>query len=316
LIFLDNLPQSLETSYILGSIVYWSNHGQRFSEVTKLTNQKITLISKELTLHAFTNEMGEFLFENVPLGSYAVKIDYEEGLILSNAEDDTIYLAKNNCYFYPFALILPCKLVISLKDSQNNPIGYDDVRTDLIPASFYTTEDLFFGPSGYINRDGDKIVYDRMPPGKYVLGVNTSYGPSGYSPYPSTYYPDVNKFDEAQMIELNEITRLVEVEMVMPKLKVFYIKGKFISKSEKPIPKIFIKLGANNDCDHANLVSGGIIDSDGNFELGILQDIEGWLCFEIIVLEELRNKGYTYKSIKPIKYDKNTSIDNLTISIE
>jgi len=316
LIFLDNLPQSLETSYVFGNIVYWSNHEQRFSEVTKLIKQRITLISKELTLSSFTDGYGEFLFKDVPLGKYSVKIDYGEGLVLSNAEDDTINLMRNDCYYFPLALILPCTLVISLKDSQNNVVGYDDVSTSLIPEAYNQIEDLYFGPKGYISRDGDKIVYDRMPPGNYVLGLNTSYGPSSYSPYPSTYYPNAKDFDNAEVIELSEEKRIVEVEMVLPKLKTYYIKGKIITNTQKPIPKIFISLGSNSDCDQANFLNGGIVDTDGVFELGFVQDVEGWLCFEMMITEELRNKGFRYKSIKPIKIEKNSNIDSLIILIE
>lgn len=315
LIFLNNLPQSLETSYILGSLVHWENHDQRFFEVTKLKNQKITLESSEFIFSTYTDENGEYLFKNIPIGKYAVKIDFDKELILESSAHDTINIMRNNCYFYPFTLVLPCTLVVSLVEAQNNPIKYYEINTQLIPASYYQIKDLYFGGSGSVKLGEDKIIYDRVPPGKYVLGVNTFFGSSSDYPYPSIYYPNVKDFEQAEVIELNEQNRIAEVEMVLQKLKTFYVKGEFITDSLKPLPHISLFLGRNNDPYSPDFVEWGVV-RDNTFEISFLEDIDGWLFFELRITEDLRNKGYKYKNPKPIKIEKNTNIDNLKVVIE
>ena len=315
LIFLNNLPRSLETSFILGSLVYWENNDLRFFEVTKLKNQKITLESKEFIFSTYTDENGKYLFENIPIGKYTVKIDYDTDLILESAAYDTINIAKNNCYFYPFTLVLPCTVVVNLVDDQRNPIEYYEVDTELIPASYYKIKDLYLGGSGSVKIEEGKLIYDRVPPGNYVFGVNTFWGSSSCKPYTSIYYPNEREFDQAKVIELNSQKRSVEIEMVLQKLKTFYIKGEFVIDSLKPLPHISVFLGRNNDYDNPDFVEwGGVIGN--KFEVEFLENIDGWIFFEFRITGDLWKKGYKYKKPKPIRIEKNTNVDNLKVLIE
>jgi hypothetical protein len=85
-----------------------------------------------------------------------------------------------------------------------------------------------YGLWAYVNQEG-RYEFEQVPPGRYLLGINIEWAPTGGRPYPRTYYPGVFDPSEARVIVLGEGTRMESFDISLPpKFATRYIWGQIV----------------------------------------------------------------------------------------
>jgi hypothetical protein len=86
-----------------------------------------------------------------------------------------------------------------------------------------------------------------LPPGRYLLGVNTFDAPSATSPYSTTWYPNVQRASDAAVIEVSD-DRPQTIDFVLPgPLAPVNIAGRVVDASGKAVRDASVDLYDDDD---------------------------------------------------------------------
>ena len=112
----------------------------------------------------------------------------------------------------------------------------------------------------HIRQPGGAFVFERIPPGRYVIGINR-WSWRGKSPYPPTYHPGVEDVEQAAVIELaagQEITVDVSLPARLSELTVTGVvvwtdgtpgTGAYVELIDAAMPGIDTELTAISDAE-------------------------------------------------------------------
>jgi hypothetical protein len=99
--------------------------------------------------------------------------------------------------------------------------------------------------SGMADREG-RFSLVGVPPGNYVLGVNTTVAPDGGFPYRPTWYPDADSRPAAAIIEVGAGQKLSGRDIVMPrKLTERTIEGTVVWRDGRPAARVHVHLASS-----------------------------------------------------------------------
>jgi hypothetical protein len=183
-----------------------------------------------------TDDIGSFLFENLPLGKYLVTARLpapyppavQEAEIQSNEESTSVRL-----YAKPTA-----QLRGRLLDFAGRPLA-TSVAVSLVPLAAASTAQS----SDSFTRifQGGRFDFGEVPPGKYALAVSP-FIPTPNAPYPRTFYPHGDSADAAEIFEvkLDVIDNLVF--QLPPQLEIGPIAGVAIMADGSPVSKAQVLL--------------------------------------------------------------------------
>lgn len=110
-----------------------------------------------------------------------------------------------------------------------------------VQLSLVTAEGQEFVRSVWPDEEGNLIV-DRLPPGKYILGLNTYLPATSDSSYPPIYYPGVSHRAEAEAITLGPGERKVLPEMRVKKGAPCDIPVQVFDEAGQPSPSAQLAL--------------------------------------------------------------------------
>jgi len=221
------------------------------------------------TLAATTDSNGKFRFENVPAGTYFLKI---KKVGFGEASKDSLTVTAGQAVTkLDFKLVPNGTISGRVVDEDGDPYP-----TAMVTAQIYTymgaRKRLVPLDTGQTNPKGE-FTLSKLPPGTYLIAADVQNfelsASDAETAYVRTYYPGTIEPSEAQKTELAAGAEVNGITIQMHKGKVVKIKGKLMDAAGAPITNAQLMLmGASR---MGSMSMKMVNDPEGKFEIGNLQ---------------------------------------------
>jgi hypothetical protein len=119
---------------------------------------------------------------------------------------------------------------------------------------------------------------DEIPPGNYILAINTGGKISSSEPFKTFYYPDVSDPDKAAVLTIAAGQSLNDIEIHVPRVEeTITIEGRFLYANGKPVADEYVQFKAENAGADIDDEAQALTDADGRFSIKILKGLKGKL---------------------------------------
>jgi hypothetical protein len=165
------------------------------------------------------------------------------------------------------------------------------------------------------NRSGN-YAFRRVPPGRYIIGVNLRREPDGRQPFPPTFYPGVLDRPKARIVQLGlgEKKSLIDIHMVR-QFHVVTLTGTLRFSNGLPVRDGFIELSnTSQESPGAVSMGRGHVDSAGHFSLPLLSGQRGWL--HVKAYADTTMRGFTVTNPDPVEFDPHRIVSPLTLTVD
>lgn len=238
-----NTPnQPLDKTKIVLTKIYSKENGE--NKEPKKKDRKVT---------AFTDENGEYKFENLTEGRYKISAELPNGLWMQEHREfnggGTPF-----CVNYPLSVRVDGRISGKISDADETAAEF--LKLSLIPTN---KDSKFYQYLAQTDKDGNYTFYG-VPEGKYKISIylqgyslDTSK-PSPFNteyPFWNWYFPNTYHDSEAQAINLGNTEKLQNINLKMPPIPVRQtVSGIIVWEDETPVNKGVVsyrikKLGDN-----------------------------------------------------------------------
>jgi hypothetical protein len=188
--------------------------GRHYSrELGPIAGVTIAAQSGQRLFKAVTDADGKYEFRNLPRGQYQVylwdKVNQQiakHGVIWGDRYEVELSAgAKSNCTGADFSVHPKAQVSGKVFGSDGEPLQKVRVSAILAAPDAYVDDDRasFASPiSDYTEEDGSYVM-ERLPPGRYLIGVNIDSTPSRSLPFSPTYYPGVSDKSSAATVVIS-----------------------------------------------------------------------------------------------------------------
>ena len=153
---------------------------------------------KKLT--AVTDAEGNYEFNALEPGEYEVQADLPDYYYRDQYSVRELHINDRGCGIEHFAAVVDGRVSGRVVDAEGKAVKRLEVG--LVSADVEEVYRPFRERGTAYTDDEGRFEIERMPPGRYLLGVNLGNSPSSEHPYPRTYYPGVPGRNEAAVIEI------------------------------------------------------------------------------------------------------------------
>lgn len=221
------------------------------------------------TLSATTDSNGKFRFENVPAGTYFLKV--KKVGFGDDSKDSLIVTAGQALTKVDFKLVPHGTISGRVVDEDGDPFP-----TAMVTAQTYTymgkRKRLMPLDTGQTNSKGE-FTLSKVPPGTYMLAADPQNFEATASDaeiaYVRTFYPGTTEASAAQKTELAPGAEVNGITIQMRKGKVVKIKGKLVDAAGAPITSAQVMLMSGTRMGSMSMKM--VEDPEGKFEIGNLQ---------------------------------------------
>ncbi|MEO6390774.1 MAG: carboxypeptidase regulatory-like domain-containing protein [Pyrinomonadaceae bacterium] len=196
LAYLRNLPHPGIGGTIRGMVIGYNPTGGGFM-IGGLPGISVRINGPGKPISLFTGADGSFELSGLKPGKYGIKIQLPDHY----EQDDLIHgikVSDRGCARDYFVAHVNNGLTGTLVDKSGKPLANTHVELisagEHIPGWYDSDEQVDTDESG-------RFVFEKIPPGRYLLGINLRNSPGESLPYLATYYPGVTKREDAQVIE-------------------------------------------------------------------------------------------------------------------
>jgi len=223
-----------------GVLKYERDLRTNFHARERVAGAEVTITGKDIRRVVTTGTSGVFSFRNLPLETYTVTCKLPQpNLIPVQPLTREVDLRRNGTAFFSFAVYNDGG--IRGRIVQSSQTGAYRFRMDLVLAS---PEYPAFPKAlyAYTGSDG-RFEFDRIPPGRYLLGIRLDGNCDAGFPYPRTYYPGVSGMEKAAVVALGEGQWIDVGDMPAPMpLATRVAEGNVVSKDGKPPASAIVAL--------------------------------------------------------------------------
>ncbi len=225
----------------------------------------VALTSESGRLTTTTDSEGKFDV-HVPAGEYTIAPAVPE-TVRTYGSPNRARVPSRGCTPVHFSLVSNGR--IEGRVIREDRTGVPHVRIDVIPADI-PADRRSDAPPAAVSTTSDKngrFEVDAILPGRYVIGVNASFGPMLDSPYPTTYFPGVAR-EDARTVELAEGERKVGFTIVVNPLAETTISGSVIAEDDRPVADARVILAVAGQ--KGMITDSTNTDGNGAFEIRAL----------------------------------------------
>ncbi len=236
----------------------------------RVVGAEITLEGKNLRRVVVTGPAGVFAFRELPAEIYTVTCKLpQQSMIPSRPLSRQVDLRSSNTAFFSFTVCNNGGIRGRIADLPQASVG--GFRVDLVLAS---PEDPAFPRAlyAYAGLDG-RFEFDRIAPGRYLLGIRLDGNCDPRFPYPRTYYPGISEIRKATVVELDAGEWLDLGGMPAPaRLAERVVKGKVVDKDGNVPSRAIVTLDL---IEYPYLSPGGSVGTNtGTFSINFFEGLQ------------------------------------------
>ena len=304
LLYLQKLPESANTTRISGEIEHYEDDPEKgFTSVGAIAGAKVRIAGEGKNYEVTTDSNGVYELYGLPPGKYTIKPEIPPGLkirfpmafgaIAAAGKTLTVELLPNSCAGSNF--LLSSDTIVGGRILGTDGEIMPRVCVNIVPADKKSNSN--FSEFDCTEKDG-RFVIDEIPPGKYLLVVNDDGEISGNEPFPIVYFPGVFDKEKAQVITVNEGSRVEDYDIHIPaQLPTRIVQGvllfsdgtpvarervEFTAEGVAPPPsKLLSQIEKQTGIMRSERETSGLTDEEGRFSLKILQGSAGWINGEM-----------------------------------
>lgn len=292
LLYLQNLPKSAATTRISGDLAHYEDDPvKRFSRVKKIIGAKVKITGEGKTYEVFTDKDGVYEIYGLPPGKYSVEPEIPLGLKVRfpmyNAEVDysdrknlKLILKEKSCASVDFILSSNNRIAGKVFGADGQALP--SVCLNLTPKDKVVASKWKFDCT---DKQG-RYELDEIPPGEYLIVVNSEGKISSSEPFPTAYYPGVFEKNKATILAITEGSNLEDYDIHIPSQeKRRTLQGVFVYSDGKPVVDESVEFNADEVKEGVDGRTHTTTDDQGRFTLVVLEGLKG----------TLRGYMYTYE---------------------
>ncbi|MET0647277.1 MAG: carboxypeptidase regulatory-like domain-containing protein, partial [Pyrinomonadaceae bacterium] len=202
---------------------------------------------------------GRYRLSGLAPGKYTVRVTLPEKL--SPFEQRVVEVHDRGCAEVNISAVTDGRVAGRLLDARGLPLKGKSV--DLLPIG---RDGKPLPRLWEFTEDDGSFIYKQLPPGRYILAVNTFDAPDEDMPYRKTFYPSTADESAAEVINVGEGQHLSGIEFRLPPtLAPREMTGTVVWSDGSPV--------AGAEVSYTEVVSGRLVhlglktDDDGRFKL-------------------------------------------------
>jgi hypothetical protein len=260
LAYLNDASTSPDRGRVFGEAKLWDRDGG-----SPAANRKVTIRGESLDRSVTTDAAGKFEVESVPAGKYQVELSPPKGW--SGGGPLTIEMPDARaCARADFHLQPDGRVHLKVANVTIDPAK--PVALELIQISQDGKQaDTLFG-FGIAVATGD-VMWEHVPPGRYVIALNVIRGSDRDQPYPATFYPGVSDRASAKVIEVGLGERVELPAFRLPDRHGFIaVRGSVVRPNASNVRGAKASLVSDEPHSRGRIMSTAVSDAEGRFTLG------------------------------------------------
>jgi hypothetical protein len=282
LLYLQGLPKSGETTRLSGVLEHYEQDPEKgFTRVKNLIGAKVKITGEGKTYEVYTDKNGVYEIYGLPAGKYAVQPEIPVGLKVrfpmhygavdfSDSQNVKLVLSERSCASLSFVLSANNRIAGKVFGADGRVLP--NVCLNLTPKEKSAARNWIFdctdGEGGYELKE--------IPPGEYLIVLNSEGKISSDEPFPTAYYPGVFEKEKATLLTISQSTNLDDYDIHIPSQETRRtIQGVLQFADGRPAAKKFVEFRADKVKEGFDGEVHTATDDQGRFTLTVLEGLKG-----------------------------------------
>jgi hypothetical protein len=281
LMYLQGLPASAQKTRISGTLVrYEKDPVKGYTRIENIIGAKVKIIGEQKSEEIYTDKDGVYEIYGLPPGLYTVEPEAPSGLKIRlsmySGEPDPqtgkAVLKEKSCMTVNFLFNSDTSVSGKLFGADGRVLPH--VCLNLMPKDKAAAGSRIYGCT---DEQGNYRMKE-IPPGEYIIVLNSEGKISSYEPFPTAYYPGVFEKEKATALIIKAGDHLENYDIHIPTQEDRnVIKGMLLYSDGRPAADKFIEFKAENVKEGYSGEAQAKTDAEGRFSLSVLQGLKGLL---------------------------------------
>lgn len=292
LLYLQGLPKSASATRLSGDISHYEDDPIKgFNRVKNVMGAKVRITGAGKTYEVYTDKDGVYEIYGLPPGKYTVEPEIPLGMKVrfpmyygetdySDGKTVKLILNEKSCTSVDFILSSNNRIAGKVAGADGRVLP--NVCVNLSLKDKPTASNWIFDCTD----DQGRYELDRIPPGEYLIVLNSEGRISSNEPFPTAYFPGVFEKNKATVLAIPEGSNLEDYDIHIPSQENRKtLQGVLQYSDGKPVVGEFVEFNADQVKEGFEGRSNTRTDDQGRFSLTVLEGFKG----------SLRGFMYTYE---------------------
>lgn len=290
LAFLDTLSSPASGGRVYGRVVIQ----QQIVTMTEdprpagLSGRRLSLKGASGVMEAVSSEDGRYAFEGLQPGAYELDADLPKGWYRSGFPRSIELKGMRSCSQVDIWTAVDGRLSGHLVGSDGLPLARAYVEAALFERLRSAAAPLSSAVGAMTDEQGH-FEFDRLPPGRYIVGVHLTRAAADYAPYRFAAYPGITQHDAASPIVLDTAQQLDLGVLTVARVRAKrVVEGSVRWKDGRPLiaaPRIVVTEVRPDWEGPAVRTSRPVrVEQDGRFVLELYEGISYRIAAETVVM--------------------------------
>lgn len=285
LLYLQGLPKSAAGTRLSGELEHYEEDPEKgFSRVKNIIGAKVKIAGGGKEYEVYTDKNGVFEILGLPPGKYTVDpeipvglkvrfpVVYGKGFDVSADKHIRLALDEKSCASVSFVLSSDNRIAGTVFGADGRVLP--NVCLNLSPKDKSARSNWIFDCTDSEGRYEMKEI----PPGEYLIVLNSDGKISSDEPFPTAYFPGVFEKDKATVLTIAQSTKIEDYDIHIPSQENRRtLQGVLRYSDGKPVVKEFVEFKAGEVKPGFEGEVHTSTDEQGRFTLNVLEGMKGIL---------------------------------------
>ena len=282
LLYLQNLPKSAAATRISGDLAHYEDDPAKgFTRVRNIMGAKVKITGEGKTYEVYTDKDGVYEIYGLAPGKYTVEPELPMGLKVrfpihygeldySDRKNVKLVLHEKSCASMDFVLSSKNRIAGKVFGADGQVLPHVCLNLSLKDKT--TASNWIFDCTD----EQGRYELDEIPPGEYLIVLNSEGKISSNEPFPTAYYPGVFEKNKATVLAITDGSNLEDYDIHIPSQeKRRTLQGVFQYSDGKPVVDEFVEFKADQVKQGFDGETNTKTDDQGRFNLIVLEGLKG-----------------------------------------